>query len=276
MEPRAGVADQDASVFDARHIGTGDVLYRQGRWLMAYFAGNDEVPTDCAPLYREPGYLLRIGLASSVDGLCWQRLSSEPVAAPGPNEVYAGFPGLIDEGGALYLHYTVVDPEGRHYQTRLQQSIDGREWRAMPHPFFEVDAPPHEAGGIITRDIVLSPEPALGRWLMVYTARDGRPETAERRSIGMAVSDDLLGWRRLWNEPVFTVGVRGAWDSGGVANPRLVITDNEYRLYYYGWSNDGGWSNDSAVEHPCRGIGLAIAPRGQGLGALRAWRRVAL
>ena len=103
---------------------------------------------------------------------------------------------------------------------------------------------------------------------MVYTARDGRPETGERRSIGVAVSDDLICWRRLWREPVFTPGIRGAWDSAGVANPRLVITEREYRLYYY------GWSNDSCLQHPRRGIGLAISSRDHGLEGLRAWRRV--
>ncbi|MFZ9995182.1 MAG: hypothetical protein ACO3OV_10810 [Steroidobacteraceae bacterium] len=268
FEPASGSTEADSAAFDARHVGTGDLLHWRGAWWMAYFGGNDEAPKDCAPLYAERGYVLRIGLAVSTDGVSWNRVGAGAIAGPEGDEVYAGFPGLVDDGERLTLHYTVVDRQGRYYRTRMLSSMDGKEWRRTPEPFFEGEPPLHETGGVITRDIVPSPLPEVGRWWMVYTARDGRSETGERRSIGVAVSDDLIRWRRLWREPVFTPGIRGAWDSAGVANPRLVITEREYRLYYY------GWSNDSCLEHPRRGIGLAIASRDHGVEGLRMRRRV--
>jgi predicted GH43/DUF377 family glycosyl hydrolase len=102
------------------------------------------------------------------------------------------------------------------------------------------------------------------KWLMVYTAKDGRAETQARRSVAVAVSDDALSWRRLHDEPVFFVGRHGGWDSAGVANPRLVVTDRDLRIYYY------GWSDKSFLGHPARGIGCAIAPGRD----LRRFRRI--
>jgi hypothetical protein len=39
----------------------------------------------------------------------------------------------------------------------------------------------------------------------------------------------------------------------GTANPRLVVTPRDMRLYYY------GWSDKSFLAHPARGIGCAVA-----------------
>ncbi len=55
----------------------------------------------------------------------------------------------------------------------------------------------------------------------------------------------------------------GAWDGGGTANPRLVATPRDLRLYYY------GWSDPSHLAHPVRGIGCAIAPGRDLLGLRR-------
>lgn len=41
------------------------------------------------------------------------------------------------------------------------------------------------------------------------------------RSIGVAVSEDGLSWRRL-SRPVLNAGPPGAWDCGGVGSPCAV------------------------------------------------------
>ena len=90
--------------------------------------------------------------------------------------------------------------------------------------------------------------------MMVYTAKDGRPEAGARRSVAVAVSEDGLSWRRLYDQAVLSVGRHGAWDSAGTANPRLVVAPRDLRIYYY------GWSDKSYLAHPARGIGRAGAP----------------
>ncbi|MCC6172198.1 MAG: hypothetical protein IT481_09245 [Gammaproteobacteria bacterium] len=178
-------------------------------------------------------------------------------------DVYAGFLNFIHDGRRFILYYTTVDHEGRWYRTRVATSTDlvtwtpagDLEWRHHPLPF--------EGGGVITRDVLRNPLAGGPRWLMVYTAKDGRAETGARRSIAVAVSDDALLWRRLHDQPVFQVGHSGAWDGGGTANPRLVATPRDLRLYYY------GWSDPSHLAHPVRGIGCAIAPGRDLLGLRR-------
>ena len=258
--------DQDA--FDSSHVAVSDVIRHDGRWLMAYFGGSAEIPEGTKELYAKPGYRMRLGIAESPDGIHWSRIAGN---APGgavldvaAGDVYVAFPGLVATDDGFLMHYTTVDNHGRFHRTHVVRSDDLQHWSETPGFDFDADPPLHESAGIVTRDIVANPTDAPERWLMVYTARDGRSETAERRSICAAVSDDLLAWRRLPQNPCFTVGPQGAWDSGGVANPRLVATADALHLYYF------GWSNPSYADHPGRGIGCAVG----GAGRLDNFKRI--
>jgi hypothetical protein len=171
---------------------------------------------------------------------------------------------MLHDGKRFIVQYTTVDREGRWYRTRIISSTDLVDWKSEGDLAWENDPLPFEGGGIITRDVVPNPLGNGPKWLMVYTAKDGRAETQARRSVAVAVSDDALSWRRLHDEPVFFVGRHGGWDSAGVANPRLVVTDKDMRIYYY------GWSDKSFLGHPARGIGCAIAPGRD----LRRFRRI--
>lgn len=256
------------NAFDSTHVATGDVLRHEGEWLLAYHGGNHERPTDAAKLYLHPGYVLRIGFARSSDGLRWNRipgpLPGGAFVEPGAGDVYVAFPSLVRDDARFLLYYTTVDKQGRYSRARVATSTDLRHWSAPGDLQWENDPLPFEGGGTVTRDIVRSPRPDLGRWLMTYTARDGRAETGERRSIGLAASDDARVWRRVVDEPIVTVGRRGNWDSAGVANPRLVITESDVRVYYY------GWSDATYRGHPFRGIGCVVS-RGR---ELRNFRRL--
>ncbi len=258
----------DARAFDCAHVAVSDVIWHRDRWLMAYFGGNREVPGNTKVLYAKPGYRMRIGLAESADGVRWSRIEG---AAPGgavvdigDGDVYVAFPGLLAVEDGFLMHYTTVDNQGRFHRTRVAASTDLRHWSDAADFEFDADPPLHESAGIVTRDIVANPTDTPERWLMVYTARDGRAETVERRSVCAAVSDDLVAWRRLPGGPFFTVGPQGAWDCGGVANPRLVATPDALYLYYF------GWSNPTYADHPGRGIGCAVGKPG----SLDGFRRV--
>jgi len=264
MEPST-----DPDAFDSTHVATGDVIWRDGRWLMVYFGGSHEVPQGTKDLYACAGYLLRLGLAESEDGVHWTRIAGNQAGGAivdvEVGQVYAAFPGFVPLDDSLMVHYTTVDGLGRFHSSHAIRSSSGLErWTSVPGFEFTADPLLHESAGIVTRDILPNPTDAPGKWLMVYTARDGRPETGERRSICAALSDDLVHWRHLSRLPFFTVGRQGAWDSAGVATARLVVTPEDMRLYYY------GWSNASYEGHPGRGIGCAISPARQ----LDAFRRV--
>ena len=248
---------ENPGAFDTGHVATGDVVRDGDGWLMAYFAGNSEVPQGAKPMHTGKGYLLRIGVARSDDGMRWRRL-------PGPEtggavidvpagDVYAAFPGVYRDGDRYLLYYTTVDKQARYWRQRIAVSSDGDSWASLGDMKWLDEPELFEGGGTITRDVMRNPFAEDPPWLMVYTAKDGRSESGARRSIGVAVSEDAITWRRLFRQPVFWVGREGAWDHGGVAVPRLVVTDEDVRLYYYGWS-------DQTYAGPAqRGIGCAVA-----------------
>jgi predicted GH43/DUF377 family glycosyl hydrolase len=245
--------------FDSTHIATGDVIRHGDEWLMVYHAGNHEVPQGegLDAEYRFPGYVLRLGLARSRDGVNWTRLRGNATGGAilevPPGDVYAAFPNFIHDGKRFLLYYTTVDREGRWYRTRMAASTDLAKWESIGDLVMEDDPLPFEGGGMITRDVVRNPLAGGKRWLMVYTAKDGRPETNARRSVAVAVSDDGLRWSRLYDQAVLSVGRKGSWDGAGTANPRLVVTPRDMRIYYY------GWSDKTYLAHPARGIGCAVA-----------------
>jgi len=245
--------------FDSMHLATGDVIRRGDEWLMVYHAGNYETPQGegLDAEYRFSGYVLRVGLARSRDGVNWTRIrgkaSGGAILEVPEGDVYAAFPNFVDTGQRLLLQYTTVDREARWYRTRMAASTDLVNWESLGDLAWEDDPLPFEGGGMITRDVVRNPLVGGPRWLMVYTAKDGRAEANARRSVAVAVSEDGLSWGRLYDQSVLSVGRHGAWDSAGTANPRLVVTPRDMRIYYY------GWSDKSHLAHPTRGIGCAVA-----------------
>ncbi len=265
LEPSA-----DPRAFDSAHIATGDVIRHEDTWLMVYFGGNLDVPAGTSPTYAEKGYRMRIGLARSTDGLNWTRA---PGAATGgaiidvlDDDVYSAFPSIVHDGQRFLVHYTSVDKLGRYWRSRIATSPDGATWQPLGDLQWENEPALFEAGGVITRDVMRNPLDDGASWLMLYTAKDGRPETLARRSIAAAVSSDAVVWRRLFDTPIFTVGREGAWDHGGVAVPRLTATNSGWLLHYY------GWSDETFAGHPQRGIGCAASSDRD----LRRFRRVQL
>jgi predicted GH43/DUF377 family glycosyl hydrolase len=270
--PLAGGAvltpNPDPQAFDSVHVATGDVIRHGDEWLMVYFGGNQEMPTGTPPNYRYKGYRLRIGLAKSRDGLNWTRVPGNRTGGAiidvRDDDIYSAFPSLLHDGERFLVHYTSVDKLGRYWRSRIAASADGARWEYLSDLKWDHEAMLFEAGGIITRSPMANPVADGPPWLMLYTAKDGRAEAGARRSIGAAVSDDAITWRRLYDAPIFTVGIEGAWDHAGVAVPRLTVTDAGWLLHYY------GWSDRTFAEHPQRGIGCAISASGD----LRKFRRV--
>lgn len=75
-----------------------------------------------------------------------------------------------------------------------------------------------------------------GRLYMFYAgAYNNSPQ-----QIGVAVSDDGIAWKRLFDEPFVTNGVPGSWNSSESGHPHLFLdTDGRTYLFYQG-NNDNG------------------------------------
>lgn len=92
-----------------------------------------------------------------------------------------------------------------------------------------------EKGGLYKADIVEND----GRFYMFYNAKNlASGEWTEQ--IGVAVSDDLFNWERMFDHPVLMVD-KNSWDSRFVADPQVFYDskENQWVMFYYGLGNLG-------------------------------------
>ena len=265
MEPSADPRD-----FDSAHIGVLDVTRIDDKWYLWYLGGDQariETPGGNGPR----GYRMRTGLAVSGDGITFERMRG---SAPGGAALdflgytFTTWPNGIHDGRRFLLYYTTVIASQMQFGTEVATSADGVAWEVQGPISWDAAPTAHEEKGIMTRHVMPNPDREGPRWLMLYTALDGSPQM--KRSIMAAVSDDGLGWRRLFDEPVFEAAPPGRWDSGGVAIPQLVHSGNEARLYYFGFPAPDDAAGPAYDLQ--KGIGLAISRDGD----LRGFRRVSL
>jgi hypothetical protein len=239
--------------FDCGHIGLTDVTRDDAGWRMWYFGGALDVVRTGKPLLGDmPGLAMRIGQALSTDGTTWRRVPGRQ--ADGalfdilPDELYAAWPNAIPQGHRTLLQYTAPTHDMDAYRTRVVAvAPDGAVTRLGDLQWLD-GASSYDVGGIVTRHVIASPLPGTTGWVMIYTALDAE----HGRSIGIAGSEDGIGWRHLTDRPILVPGSPGDWDDCGVAANRLVVAGDRLYLYYY------GFRSLTATDAP-RGIGLAIA-----------------
>ena len=258
--------------FDSTHIASGDMSYHNGEWLLWYFGGDSTTPDELGGYqvpnsYRFKGYRCRPGVARSKDGINWERVRGSATGGASVDigdYVYGAFPNGIHDGDRFLMYWSSISATAAYWETYVAESQDLVNWTPLGPIQWTQEPARWELAGSNTRQIIPNPDPNGPRWLMVYTALDGRV-SGFPRMIGSAVSDDALTWTRLYEEPIFHMGGYDKFDSGGVAYPQITVhPDGALYLYYYGFSvatNRAG---------PTRGIGLAISEDGN----LRNFRRV--
>lgn len=243
----------DPAAFDCNHVGLTDVRRGPGYWIMHYFGGDNSARETRSTALGQAvvGLSMRPGIAISRDGISWERV---PGDGPGgalldhaPGELYAGWPNAFWNGREHVMQFTAPSPDLGAFHTRVAVSKDGRSWSRIGDLAWADGTRPFDEGGIVTRQVMSNPMPGGRRFLMIYTATD----CSHKRAIAAATSDDGMAWHHLYDEPIFTVGKPGAWDSLGVAANRLVVEGDRLHFYYYGFQSLGA---DDAM----RGIGLAM------------------
>jgi hypothetical protein len=261
------VADENPKAFDSVHVGTGDIAFRDGLWHHWYYGGDTGTPDSANPTYAFPGYNLHAGLAVSEDGIHWQR---KPGKAFGgalvglDGEIYGAFPNTYQVENRTYLQVTIKDKDFIGWITRVWASEDLETWTYLGPQTWSDDPRYYDSNGMITRQVLHNIDGAGAEWMMIYTAVDGRPEKKQQRTIGVAVSDDGLTWRRQFDGPIFTAAPLGSWDDYNVANPQLCIRGDELWMTYFGFADPQG---PNASQ---RGIGMAISRSGD----LRSFERI--
>lgn len=207
---------------------------KMGRVLPAeeggYIAANGSAMFDKSEFlywYQAGRVVPQIGLARSRDGKAFRK-DSGPVLKAGPyrswDERGVADPYVLRVGEFYYLYYTGLDRAQRQ-QLGMARSRDGVHWeKNAANPILELGSDALGEGGL--------GEPAVfaagGVYWMLYTGR----AWDEQRRIGLARSEDGVGWTRV---PGWVFAGREAWDSKVVCDPAVeVMPDGLVRLWFGG------------------------------------------
>lgn len=214
-------------VFQGAGPGHWDVKIRERGWILVepegyrlWYTGYDGTPNG----------IRRLGLATSPDGLHWQRASDEPTLA----DHWVEDMMVVRHEGRYYMF-----AEGLNDQAQLLTSADGVEWtREGRLDVRYVDGRPLSAGPYGTPTAWHED----GTWWLMYERQDA--------GVWLASSTDLKVWTNLQDEPVLRPGP-GANDRLMIAVNQVVRRGGKYYAYYHGTGSETKprqWTTNIAVS----------------------------
>ena len=225
------------------------VWYEQGVFYMLYRAAGDD-----------PEHVIRIGLATSRDGVHFMRASEAPVFGPsseGPDSGAIEDPRIVKFGDEFYITYAFRPcPPGQYWRFAhdevLRPAVDEfaptflRENLANTGLATTCDFKTFRRLGRITnsrlddRDVILFPEKIGGKYVMMHRPKQyvGQRYGVKYPSIWLEFSDDLLDWEGCESHLLLT-GVEHTWEEkvGGSTPP--LRTDEGWLVLYHGVSDCG-------------------------------------
>ncbi len=180
------------------------------------------------------GSNLRIGYATSPDGINWTRYGSNPVLDIGPNpwdNSHVGYPSVIFNGSGYQMWYSGYT--ATNYNIGYASSPDGILWtKYSGNPVLIGDFGQWDEKDIANPTVYYNGS----EYLMWYQGFDG-PGNSDIYKIGLATSPDALTWTKSTFNPVLQPGDSGYWDDRNVFNPNVIFKDNKYRMFYAGEKN---------------------------------------
>ena len=253
----------DAAAFDGLHVGIGDVQWdaARKRWTMYYFGGDGAYgPT---PYGQARGIFMKIGQATSPDGLQWTRTPGVLLdkGAPGDfDALFVGWPQVVDlaaagnvvPGATQGMYYHTFNAQTFGFEIGLATSADdGATWTKRG-PLALQRGPPgtHRDLGHATRCVV--PDPAGRKKLLMFAEC---ANSANSNCIAVYGSDDGLAWEDMHDGPVFVGAGKGTgrWDAQALGCPSVTVRDGCFYMYYVGFTE----STSEGAALGC--IGLAVS-----------------
>jgi beta-fructofuranosidase len=118
---------------------------------------------------------------------------------------------LVEDGADYHLFFlrasrALHDPYRRHRRASVGHAVssDLRNWQLLPDALVHADEPAWDDLATWTGSVVRDP---TGGWRLFYTGLS-HAENGFVQRIGVAISDDLVTWRRESNEPLIEADSR--------------------------------------------------------------------
>ena len=185
---------------------------------------------------------IQIGYATSPDGTNWTRYGSAPVFMGHQSwDSGAASTPVVLKVGATWVLYFSGQSGDYVYKMGRATSPDGVNWTEDPlNPILVPDAA-WESSRVHPGDVVVGPS----GFELFYTGNG-----LSFDQIGRATSTDGRVWTKDPANPVFTPGTYYAWDTAGVAVPKIVTAAGATRMYYGGTAGPSNWRIGFAVYSP--------------------------
>lgn len=225
-----------ASDFDSEGVFGASVLYDGTEYKMWYNGYNTQ------PYYMGK---MEVGLATSMDGIVWQRNSSLPVLSVGASgswdDTWAYQSSVIFEDGIYRMYYTGYD--GSLVGIGIASSSDGITWIKEPgNPIYSAS----KSTMPVQNPRVLHTSNGYEMWFNSANSVSGKME------LFYTSSQDGLSWN---NETMLVMqpGSAGSFDSQWVWHPMILVKDGVYHMWYSGYNNNE-WSVGYASDSTSIGI----------------------
>ena len=238
----------------------GACVLRDGGLYRMWYIGHDENVT---------GHY-RIGLATSTDGVHWERHGGNPVLGPGPPGTFDDdqvlWPSVVKEDDLYHMYYVGMTWAPWGFAIGHAVSSDGTSWERGDEPVLSHGGPGEFDEFLVNSMAVL---PDGGRFNMWYSGSDG-----ETLRIGFASSPDGLVWTKDdERNPVLDLGSPGAWDDLNVHQPLVLKVPGFLKMWYSGgceatYADRIGLATRLWTDVP----GLSLKAAGVREGILLEWR----
>lgn len=224
----------DNPVIDLGPEGTWDGVYATS--CAVIFDGVEYKMWYCGVGDNDPSNA-RIGYATSVDGIVWEKQPGNPVLDIGPGGSWdshsASNPTVLFNGAEYKMWYSGYD-DSRTSRIGYATSVDGVNWEKHPgNPI--IDKGPADTW---SQDSVAKPTVIFhrGEYMIWYSGHDRGPR-GKRYRIGYSTSADGISWQEHPDNPVLDIGLWNAWDGSRVSGPTVLSDDTGYRMWYHGFDN---------------------------------------
>jgi predicted GH43/DUF377 family glycosyl hydrolase len=202
--------------WDAVDVLNPSIVRYKGR-LINYFSGYD-------------GVTWRTGIATSEDGISWEKFKGNPILSPGKDGwdksyISANGAAIVRDGKIIY-YFQGVDDSGIT-RIGLATSSDDLSLAKLKEPVLSPGPSGTWESMAVADPYVIQREGVL---YLYYLGMDDRYV----QRIGVARSNDGIHWERFTGNPILDVGAKGTFDENGIGEPSIAYNPPYYYLIYTG------------------------------------------
>lgn len=202
--------------WDSVDVLNPSVVYWRGK-LWSYYSGYD-------------GLIWRTGVATSTDGLKWQKFDSNPVLSidkqSWDSEYIAANGAAIVVGDGIYYFYEGMTDHGVT-EISLAKSSDGFTFQKIPRPLIRPGTSGTWDESGVADPYVIAYD---GAFYMYFVGIN----RAGVQRVGIAKSFDGVSWSKHPGNPILDIGATSDFDAGGLGEPSVTKIGNVFAMVYTG------------------------------------------